>query len=320
MHMTTHLSAASVSPRDETWRRHQCVPNTLCYCSIRAGDPERGSAPNPASSQPWPLTMPNSEGDKYTLRASSRGPGWGMSQQTAPSRQLRAGDQDGSCHGEEVVGGKKRNISLLDPEQPRVGVNLAAPKGQLPSSDSARLCSSSSSSIQPPHTSHGEQTAHPKPLRCYRGGKHLATSLLREKATKKKSSIEKKAQNKAIWDAGTPKFSKVFLASSFALKETAVQTLAAAETGGGSQHIFIALFLKPPQVMQLASPPIHVKREQSITSSPKKSLSPPQHQKADKNRSVFLQCQMHSPAHSPQNPSRSPGTPFMESSQSARST
>lgn len=87
---------------------------------------------------------------------------------------------------EEVVGGKERNISLPDPEQPQVGVNLAAPKGQFPGSDAAGLCSSSSSSIQPPHTSHGEQTAHPKPLCCSRGEKHLATSLLREKATKKK--------------------------------------------------------------------------------------------------------------------------------------
>jgi len=62
-----------------------------------------------------------------------------------------------------------------------------------------------------------------------------------------KKSTEK-SQNKVIWDASISKFSAAFLASSFELKETAVQTLAAGETGGGSQHphVFIALFLKPP--------------------------------------------------------------------------
>lgn len=50
MHMTTHLSVASVSPRGETRRRCQRVPTILRYCSIWAGDPEQGSARNPAFS------------------------------------------------------------------------------------------------------------------------------------------------------------------------------------------------------------------------------------------------------------------------------
>lgn len=192
-------------------------------------------------------------------RIISQGPGQGMPQlpgaNSIPSAApgWRAGWL--LLHGQRRGGRgwEKRHISLPDPYQPGAGVNLAAPRGHFPSSDSPRLCSSLASLIcllhllAPPT---GRKWHVPNPAAgnpCYRARKHLAASLFREKATKEKKSMEK-AQNKAIWNASTPKFSEVFLASSFELKETAVQTPAAEETGGGSQHphIFIALFLKLP--------------------------------------------------------------------------
>lgn len=175
--------------------------------------------------------------------------------QTAP---LQAGEQDGSCvtaGGEEAVGGRRG----IFPCQTQNSLGLVyiwlfpgVSSPALTQPGSAHPCWPPPPLASLPAPPMGNKQHVPNPVTgnpCYRAEKHLAASLLRDKATKgKKKKKMEKAQKKAIWDASTPRFSEAFLASSFELKETAVRTLAAGETGGGSQHphIFIALFLKPP--------------------------------------------------------------------------
>ena len=137
-------------------------------------------------------------------------------------------------HGPWKRGGgwEKRSVSLLDREQPRAGVNLAAPRGHFPSSDSAGLCSSllsppapSSSSGQPLHTSHGQQMTCPK-AHCWKPllqSREAPGSLFAQgDSNQGEKKAWKKLRIRQFGMPAPPKFSEVFLAPSFELKETAV--------------------------------------------------------------------------------------------------